>query len=63
MHDGELFNYKKDKILTIIIAIQTIIIFIPSKKEKHHYFNENHTSIQSNCDILFEARKSKNGYY
>ena len=62
--EGELFSYKTDNVLTINHSTSNKYYYYSKQQGKNIIVNnEKHTSIQSNCEILFKARKSKNGYY
>ena len=64
MADGQLFNYKTDNILTINHSTSNKCYYYCKTQGKNIIVNyEKHNCIQSNCDILFKARKSINGYY
>ena len=64
MSDGELFNYKTDDVLTINHNTSKKCYYYCKPNGKNIIVNyEKHNFIQSNCDILFKARKSENGYY
>ena len=62
--DGELFDYKKNESLTVIHETSKECFYYCKIQGKNNIINsEKHYNIQSNCDILFRARKSKNHYY
>lgn len=62
--DGELFNYKINQSLTITHETSKECFYYCKVQGKNNIVNsEKHYNIDSNCDILFKARKSKNHYY
>ena len=61
--EGSLFNYKVKETVDIKHSTNESFYYYMPKNRKQIINSKDHRNIQPNCDILFRARKSENGYY
>lgn len=62
--DGILFNYKKNEVLRVSHNTKNkCYYYCRGKYSNNINIYQNQLDIEQNSDILFKARKSKNGYY